>query len=131
MHLLALKSRLNALESLWFDLKYGVRQLRKSPGFTVAAVLTLGLGIGFNSSIFSVFHQVLAVCPHGHRAHGCHDIGGVASCPACRFYSSNVGSSQRVKSCYLQRRSAAHLVAFIDIVPDWIRAYPVCSRLIG
>jgi len=59
MHLLALKSRLNALESLWFDLKYGVRQLRKSPGFTVAAVLTLGLGIGFNSSIFSVFHQVL------------------------------------------------------------------------
>ena len=59
MHLLALKSSLNALESLWFDLKYGVRQLRKSPGFTVAAVLTLGLGIGFNSSIFSVFHQVL------------------------------------------------------------------------
>jgi putative ABC transport system permease protein len=59
MRLMALRSRLSALENLWFDLKYGVRQLRKSPGFTLAAVLTLGLGIGFNTSIFSVFHQIL------------------------------------------------------------------------
>ena len=47
------------LESFWLDLKYGVRQLRKSHGLTLTAVLTLALGMGVNTSIFTVFHQVL------------------------------------------------------------------------
>ena len=47
------------LESFWLDLKYGIRQLRKSPGLTLTAVLTLALGMGVNTSIFTVFHQVL------------------------------------------------------------------------
>jgi predicted permease len=44
------------IESVWQDICYAVRSLRKSPGFALAAILTLGLGIGFNVSLFTVFN---------------------------------------------------------------------------
>src|SRR5260370_37508622 len=57
------------LETFWHDVLYSLRTMRKSPAFAVTAVLTLAIGIGGNTAIFTVIHAVL-LKPLGHRDPG-------------------------------------------------------------
>ena len=46
------------MKTVWHDMRYGLRQLHKSPGFTAVAVLSLAIGIGLNATGFTALNAV-------------------------------------------------------------------------
>ncbi|MGO9436660.1 MAG: ADOP family duplicated permease [Terracidiphilus sp.] len=83
------------LDLLWNDVRYAARQLSKSPGFTVTAVLTLSIGIGLNTSIFSSMDAVV-------------------------LHPLAVPAMDRVVTIAEQDRSGYHAVALANY-EDWVR----------
>ena len=94
------QSGLPLLETLAKDLRYGFRQLWRSPGFTLVAVLTIALGIGMNAGIFSIL-DALALQPisvggqklasiypifQGHRHRNVHNSPSMFSYPEYKAY---------------------------------------------
>ena len=49
---------IQAIESIWQGMRYGIRTVRKNPGFAATAVLTIALGIGATTTIFSLVYGV-------------------------------------------------------------------------
>ena len=59
------------MQGFWQDLKYAARTLRNSPGFTLIAVVTLGLGMAVNTTVFSVINGLIlrpSRCPTRSRS---------------------------------------------------------------
>ena len=78
-------NRIRFLDTIWQDTGYALRTLRKNPAFAVTAVLTLALGIGANTAIFSVIRAVLLKPLPYRAADRLVHISGGASATSIRF----------------------------------------------
>jgi predicted permease len=104
------------MSTLLRDLRYATRQLRKSPGFTVAAVLTLALGVGATTAIFSVVYGLLlASLPF-------HDAGRIVSIGEThpQVPGSIVATYPDYQDWKTQQKSFTGIAAYSDLNPTTV-----------
>ena len=94
------------LDSLRADIRYGIVQLRKSPAFTVAAALTLALGIGANATIFSWLNAVIINPLPGVDSRGLMSL---------RWHRPDGGQIAFSWPDYLDVRSRAHTISSVSV----------------
>jgi predicted permease len=122
------------LDSLSKDLRYGARMLRKNPGFTTIAILTLALGIGANSAIFAVIENVLLKpLPFPDSAQLVdlgHDVPGIGlhgrSAPF--LYFTYADQSRSFQSVGLWRENSNNLTGLAE--PEHVRSLELTSDVL-
>jgi putative ABC transport system permease protein len=92
------------MDTIVQDLRYGIRQLVKTPGFTAISVLTLALGIGINATMFSMVSAVLLRRPPGRNPERIAVVTGID--PSSAFQADN--STLSIPN-YLAWREANHV----------------------
>ncbi len=124
------------METIWRDIRIGVRTLRRTPGFAAVAILTLALGIGANTAVFTVLNSVLlAPLPYDQperlvRMYTAYDgfpeARSVLSGPDFVDYRNQVDVFDQLAVLYTYRERGLD-IAGSDGVAQRIRALPVSS----